>query len=74
MYPMKRIHQIHNESGEIIPKNSNIFNTYFFQIFTRVIKQRVDKTHLYLFHHGLPYSVKFTAYTTYGGSYLRRVH
>ena len=74
VYPMNRVHHIHNKSVETTPKNSNIFNISFPKRFIRVIKQRVDRTHLYPSQHGLPSSFSYTAYTTYVNIYLKRLH
>ena len=71
---MNGVHQIHNKSVETIPKNSKICNISFPKILIMVINQRVDRTQLDPYQNDFPSSVSCTLYTTYGHSYLSRVH
>ena len=65
MYPTNGVQQIHIKSGDITPKNSKIGNIPFPKIFIRVINQKVDRTQLDPYYHGLLSSVICTSYTTY---------
>ena len=58
VYPMNGVHQIHNKSREINPNNSNVCNIYFPKILVRVIKYRVDRTHMDTSNHVLPLSIR----------------
>ena len=74
VYPMNGVHPIYSKSVDTTPKNSKICNISSPKIFIRVTSYRVDGTQQDPSQNVLPYSVSFTAYTTYVDSYLILFH
>ena len=53
-YPMNRVQQIHNKSGQNTQNYNRICNIALPKIFIRVINQRVDRKQIYPPQNSLP--------------------